>query len=226
MKTLLCALLFGGICLAEDEFPKHARVSIQYIEIPHAALTDLLGDGKSGAAIHEEALAMAKSGEAKILETCMVVSYSGYKGRVLSALQEIYPTEYSPPGFEPPKDFKNINPPIRGVTAFETRIAGITMEFEATIAFNNTMVDLRLLPEYVRRLRLETMMEYKDEWGDASLRMPIYETWSANTSLVLQSGKSELVSVITPAEQPAAAAPSRRVLLFVRADVIATLQKP
>lgn len=226
MKTLLCALLFGGICLADGQTTQHVRVSIQYIEVSHPALPDLLGNGDRGAVIHAKAMAMAKSGDAKILETCMVVSQSGYKGRVVSELQEIYPTEYSPPGFEPPKNFKSIDPPIRGVTAFETKIAGITMEFEATIASNNTMVDLRFLPGFVQRLRLENWMEHKDEWGDSSLRFPTYEKWSANTSLTLQSGKSELAAVISPEAQPPAPAVSRRVLLFVRADVIETHLEP
>jgi len=50
--------------------------------------------------------------------------------------------------------------------------------------------------------------------------MPIYEKWGTGTSLSLQSGKFELVSVITPKPDMPAPAVTQRILLFVRADVL------
>lgn len=227
MKTFLIALLFGGVCLAEEEAPQHARVTIQFIEVPHPPLTELLGGEETGgAAIHAKVMALAKSGEAKILETSMVVCGSGHKATVESTLEEIYATEYEPPGFEPPVDFKWFDPQTRAIAAFETKNTGITLEIEPTIGSNNAIVDLRFMPEFVQRLRLENWMEHKDEWGDASFGMPTYEKWAADTSLTLQSGKPELASVITPESQPPTPGVSRRILLFVRADVIASPMKP
>jgi hypothetical protein len=61
-------------------------------------------------------------------------------------------------------------------------------------------------------------MEHTDEWGDASLRMPVFETWRVNSSVTLMAGQSEMVSVITP--KSVTPAVSRKLLVFVRADVI------
>lgn len=229
MKTLLYALLFGGVSIAEDDVPPHARVSIQYIELPHPALVGWLGEGETGAAIHTKAMALAESGEAKILETCMVVCRGGNKATVESVLMEMYPRGVEADDFR--FTARASNPPYmdqikRSFPVFETQNAGITFDAELTIDADRPVVDLRVSPEFAQRLKLETWLEHKDQWGDASLRMPIYEKWATNSSLTLQSGKSELVSVITPEAQPPAPAVSRRVLLFVRADVIVTPLKP
>ena len=221
------ALLLGGVCHADLDSPKQVRVSIQYIEMAHPAMTELLGGGeKSGHAIHAKALELAKTGDAKILDTTMVIARSGQKATVESICEQIYPTEYEPPGFEPPKDFRWFDSASRGFVAFETRNTGITLEIEPTLGSDGVIVDLRFLPEFVRLLRDDIWMEHKDEWGVASLRMPVFEKWSANTSLNLMAGKFELASVINPKDQAPPPAVSRRVLLFVRADVIETPVSP
>ncbi len=68
-------------------------------------------------------------------------------------------------------------------------------------------------------MRLETMMEYKDQRGDASIRMPVYETWRTKTSLTVRAGQFSLVSVISPKRQAPAPFVDSRVLLFIRPDV-------
>ena len=225
--SILLMLLLCGVCHADRDTPKQVRVSIQYIEMAHPAMTELLGGGdKGGAAIHAKAIEMAKTGDAKILDTSMVIARSGQKATVESIREEIYPTEYEPPGFEPPKDFRWFDPASRGFVAFETRNTGITLEIEPTLGSDGVIVDLRFLPEFVRLLRHDIWTEHKDEWGDAFLRMPVFEKWAANTSLTLQSGKFELASVINPKDQAPPPAISRRVLLFVRADVIETPVSP
>jgi len=227
MKTILIAFLLCGICFGDQDAPKHARVSIQYIEVPHAFLMELLGgEETSGSAVHAKTMALSKTGEAKILETSMVVCRSGQRALAEAILEEIYPTEYEPPGFEPPNGFRWIDPLTRSYTAFETKNTGMILEIQPTMGQNPKIIELRLLPEFIQRLRLDTWLEHKDEWGDASLRIPVFEKWSANTALTLQAGKFELASVITPTEQPPAPAPSRRILLFVRADVIETPVSP
>jgi Flp pilus assembly secretin CpaC len=229
MKTILIAFLLCGICSA-NENPKHVRVSIQFIEVPHPVLTNLLaGDQTGGPAIHAKAMALSKTGAAKILETCMLVCRSGQKATVESIREEIYPTEYSPP--ELPGTFSGVrgartpsttplHPMLRAPTAFETRNTGVTLEVEPTVGENDQIIDLRLNPEVVTRLRLDTWMEHKDPWGNAPIRMPVFETWRANTSLTLLSGKFGLVSVITPKPDAPAPAVTQRILLFVRADVL------
>ena len=100
-RTAIIALLLlsCGICAANQDPPKLIRVSVQYIEVTHSVLTEMLaGKEKGGPGLHAKAIALAKEGKAKILETCMVVCHCGQKATVESLREVIYPTEYQPPG--------------------------------------------------------------------------------------------------------------------------------
>lgn len=234
MKPLLIgvALLCCGFARANQD-PKMIRVCVQLIEVSHPVLTELLGSPeKSGPAQHAKAIALSKEGKAMLLETAMVVSRSGGKATIESVREWIYPTEYNPTCVglfgPPPVVPQPLTPPLRPFTstAFETRNAGVTLEVEPTLGENEQLIDLRFVPEWVRLDRFDTVMEHHDEWGDASLRMPVFEIWRANTSLTLMAGKFELASVITPKAQPPVPTVSRRLLLFVRADVVPALHSP
>jgi hypothetical protein len=100
---LICValvLLSGGISVANQGQPKLVRVSLQFIEIPHPVLTELLVEKDSGGAnMHAKAVAFSKEGKAKILETCMVLGRAGRRFTLESIREEIYPTEYRPAGF-------------------------------------------------------------------------------------------------------------------------------
>lgn len=229
MKLVLIALtlILCGIATG-DQSPQQVRVSLQFIEVPHATLTDMLADpAKSSQALHDKAVALSHEGGAKLLETCMVTCRSGQKATLETIREEIYPTEYAPPGlpcsigsslpqpaYEPPT-----NPLFRAPTAFDTRNTGVTFEVEATSTAGG-MINLRLSPEIVTRLRLETLMEHTDQWGDGSIRMPIYETMRFNTTISVRSGKFELVSALTPKANARVPAVSQKILVFVRADIL------
>ena len=221
--SIALLVLTCGLCAAAGRLPEHVRVSVQYIEVTHPALTEMLAaKDKGGGAMHTMALAQAKDGKAKILETCMVVCRSGQKATIESIRELIYPTEYEPtcqglfgPGLEIPK-LPLLRP--NEFTAFETRNTGVTFEIEPTVGENGHFIDLRFVPEIVSLVRFDTWMEHKDPWGEAPWRMPVFETWRVNTGVTLQDGQFEMVSVISPkANAPAV---TRKILVFVRADVI------
>jgi len=115
-----------------------------------------------------------------------------------------------------------VNPLFRTPTAFETRNTGVTLDVEALLESDGT-VELRLSPEIVTQLRLETWMEHVDQWGDGSMRMPIFETWRFKTSINLAPGKFEFVSALTPKATAPVPAVSRKILVFVRADILPAL---
>lgn len=229
MKRFLIALslLTGGIAVANQEHPKQIRVSLQFIEVPHATLTEMLaGPEMNSQALHEKAFALSKEGKAKIMETCMVVCHSGESARLETIREEIYPTEYAPPEL-PCGNLSNkrlptdspMNPALRTPTAFDTRNSGFTLNVEALLNSNGT-IDLRLSPEIVTRLRLETWMEHTDQWGDGSMRMPIFEALRCNTAINVEPGKFALVSALSPKVNAAVPAVSHKILVFVRADVL------
>jgi hypothetical protein len=226
MKPQLLALTLAasGMCAAHQDAPRHFRVTIQLIAVPHPVLTELTGDGKkSGSALHDAAFAHVKEGKAKLLETCMVAGRSGQKTVIESNREEIYPTEYEPPLLpsgaammpQPP-----MNPAYRNITAFETRNTGVTFSIEPTVGMTKSDIDLRFKAEVITPVRLETWMEHKDQWGDASIRMPVYERWSVNTWLSLTNGKFELAAVISPKTTSHTSAALNKILVFVRADAL------
>lgn len=120
--------------------------------------------------------------------------------------EEIYPTEYQPPT-------PSTGPTYRSPTAFDTRNTGVTLEVAATSTSDRT-IELQLSPEVVTPLRLETWMEHVDQWGDGSIRMPIYETLRTDSSISVESGKFQLVSALTPHANAPVPADSRKILVF------------
>jgi hypothetical protein len=230
--TTSIALLSCGFCADDPYQPKLIRVWIQFIEVPHPVLTEMLAKEKPGGpAIHDKAFALSKEGTAKILETSMVMGRSGQRSTVESISEVMYPCEYDPPGWPfpdqkppvPPPDPTPRKPFIRpdqGV-GFATRNTGVTFEIEPTLNENERFIDLRFTPEVVSLVRQDIVMEHVDEWGDASLRMPVFETWRLNnTALTLVAGQFELVSVLTPKPNAPGPAALRKILVFVRADVV------
>ncbi len=227
MKSFIIALtlISCGTAAGASEKPTQFRVSLQFFEMSQPALTEMLAaHQKSGLNFHDETLALTKSGNAKLLETCMVVCRNTEKVSLETIREEIYPTEYAPPRLpcdlstghrmphEPPA-----NPLCRTPTAFDTRNTGVTWEVWATAAADG-MISLALNPEIVSRLRLETHMEHTDQWGDGSIRMPIFEAWKIQSSISVKPGKFELVSALTPKANPQIPGVTRKILVFVRVD--------
>lgn len=222
-------LVSGGIAVAHQDPPKFIRVCLQFIEMPHPVLSELLSEKETGGdQSHAKAIALTKEGKAKILETCMVLGRSGQRFTLESIREEIFPTEYQPselPCHIPSTkdsltDKSPTNPMFRTPTAFETRNTGVMLEVEPTMSGDERVIDIRISSEVVTPLRLETWMKHKDQWGDSSIRMPVYETWRVSTSLSVKSGSFELVNVISPKPTAPVPAVMRKILVFIRADIM------
>jgi hypothetical protein len=223
--ALSASLAALTVATAADVRPKNIRVCVQLIEVPHPVLTELLAaPDTSGPALHDQALALAKEGTAQLLETSVVTCHHGQKASVESIREQIYPTEYAPSvliselGQTPPPPKK---PRLRpdSFTAWETRNVGTTLEIEPTLAADGHLIDLRFVPEIIQLVRMDTFKQYVDEWGDASIRMPVFETSRLNTSVSLMPGQFEMVGAITPKPNTPGPAVTRKLLVFVRADI-------
>jgi hypothetical protein len=225
MKFFLPLLLLAlpGVCAAHQDAPQHIRMCFQWIEVPHPLLTELTsGEKKTGAALHAEVLAQVKQGKAKLLNTDVLVCKSGQKTTIQSFREEIYPTEYCPPGSDDIAYYPPFSPGVRGIVAFESRNVGVTVEVEPTSGNDDDIIDLRMNAEFVKPGPLVTWMEHKDRWGDAAVRVPQYERWNVNTSTALLNGKFEFVGLISPKTPQPAPALIHKIMLFVRADVLYT----
>jgi hypothetical protein len=128
----------------------------------------------------------------------------------------------SPPSSDPPPapEKKNYGPRPEWPSSFETRNVGVTLEIEPNLGPNNTLVDLRLAPEIVDRLRFETWVTHKDRWGDAPLRRPTYESLDTRTGITLVHSTWGFVGLHTPHHPDGGRDFSRKIMLFVRADII------
>jgi Flp pilus assembly secretin CpaC len=233
MKHMIFALLLATFQSAwghQDE-PLQYRISLQFIEMPHTTLTEILAtQEKNGQRLHDKTMALSKSGQAKILETCLVVCRSGQRACTESVREEIFPTEYEPPELPlyrpltqeekaalPPKPLRH--PSLRGATAFEARHTGITLEVEATTS-SDGMVDLRLAPELVTPLRIENWMKHVDAWGDASVLMPTYEVLRLLSSIHIKPGQFEIVGLLTPKMRDQGPVITRKIIVFARVDFL------
>lgn len=235
MRPFIIALAAGfamlAVAAAADERAKNLRICIQFIEVAHPVLTEFLaGPDTAGPLLHDKALALAKGGTAKLLETCVVMTRSNQKATVESIREVIYPAEYEHCVF--PNQLPTPPPPRKPLVrpdiycAWETRNVGTTLQIEPSLAENGRIIDLRFVPEIVQLIRLDTWMEHVDQWGDASVRMPIFGTWRLNTSVSLLAGQFEMVGVITPKPSTPGPAATRKLLVFVRADILPVPSQP
>jgi hypothetical protein len=208
----------------------HVRVIVQVVEVPHAALTTwTAGESLPGREIHDRAMKLVATGEAEVVETSVLIARSGERAIVESIAELIFPSEYNPPGFDQlplalmagglPAPFPHLRPAEVLSTSFETRNTGSTFEIEPTIGGGGKVVDLRVGFDFVDRAALATFTEFRDRWGDASVRMPIFDTRSMSISLTVTSGVFDLWNVFTPKPAAVPAATTRQ-LVFVRADVL------
>ena len=236
--ALSASLAALALATAAEDRPKNLRICVQFIEVPHPVLTELMAaTDTSGPVLHDKALALAKDGTVKLLETCVVMGRSGQKATVESIRELIYPTEYEPPGPWPPVPAPALGqatqtPPKKPLirpnfgNAFETRNVGSTLEIEPSLDATGRMIDLRFVPEILQLVRMDTFMEHIDQWGDASIRMPVFETSRLNTSVTLMAGQFEMVGAITPKPNTPGPAVTRKLLVFVRADILPVPSQP
>ena len=230
---LIPALLANGAA-ARDQGPAHVRVTMRVIEVPYAQVLKWTGGTPmKGREIHDQAVKLALAGDAEIVETCILVVRSGEKALAESIAEIIYPEEYNPPGSVPQPLSKPDSAEFRYKRAFETSVmssfatrnTGTTLEIEATIGSGRRLVDLRVSFDMVERASLTTWTEFRDQWGDASVRMPVFESKRLSSAITLADGVFELWNIFSP-EPLAVPAVTTRMMVFVRAEVVPVIQKP
>jgi general secretion pathway protein D len=231
MKKLVSRALIAFLCSA----PVRAdliRLHLEYLDVPHETMTEVMNseDADSGPALHARLRVLVKEKSARVFETSIMTIKSGQTGALESIREMIYPTEYEPSGLGSGVSTGGTVPGTDGVfplplrpssgTAFETRNTGVTLVAEARHDDGDKIIDLRLAPEIVNPLRLEEWMEHKDEWGDASQRMPIFESLRVSTGILLENGKWGFVGMLTPTDPTGGLVTERKLMLFVKADII------
>ena len=229
MKKWIIAVcfIFCEVAAGAQDRPQQTRVSLQFIEVAHTSLTEMLAsDEKNGETLYGKTIVLTKNGQATILESCMVVTRSGQRANTESIREEIFPSQYGSMdllnnfvGNDTFSPNQVTSPIFRQIFTFEPRNTGVTLEVEATVAPHG-MISIRVAPEIVTRLRLVNYMEHVDPWGDASYRMPIFECLRAISSITVKPGKFVFISALTPKMNGQGPVVMRKILVFIRADLL------
>ena len=219
--------------LAEhDTLPKLIRIQVEFIEVPHPALTALMESeaAKSDNALREAVGEMLKAGKARIMETQMCSTRSGQKATTEAIEEFIYPTEYEPAELPSEihvdgkdgaattsgRDFATGPTP----TAFSTRNLGSTLEIEPTMGAAGKIIDLRFAPEIVYHVKNTTWTEWNGHYGKAPIQMPVFYSLRISTGTVVMDGCYQMVAALSPKSECAFPDFDKKLMIFVRADVL------
>lgn len=209
------------------------RVSAQLVEISQNTLLELLNDkGNTSSNLYENIMALPKEAQGKIIETAVITTAEGERQMVETHLEMIYPTATTPPqipskaGFISEKERFNQfstrplpRPNFACPLEFETRNCGTKFEVCVTKR-EEDRCELLFALELIRLLKFDVIAAYKDQWGDASYRRPIFDVWRHQSTLIPLMGKFELVTTFTPQNNRPIPAPLTKVLVFVRCDFV------
>jgi hypothetical protein len=223
---------------ADANLPKFVRVQVEFIELPHEALTELLymnnPEEADAGAMRELVQEAIQKGEASVLETLVCTARSGEKALVEAVDEVIYPTEYEP--FQVPSEVKVavgdkeqspdlpalerlVAPPTP--TSFETRNVGGTLEIEPTIGANGKIIDLRLAPDLTWHTGESVWLERRDSLGNVTkVQMPNFYTIRMVTALTCLNGQYLMPAVVSPKGDAGASDRGRKVMIFVKCNVL------
>lgn len=218
-----------------DDLPKQIRVQVEFIDVAHEQLTELMFGEKPPAndvELRKQAGQLVKDGKATVMETLLCTARSGEKATSESIEELIYPSEYEPaqlpedPHSKDKEETDKAKPtrldsaigPLP--TAFQTRNLGSTLEIEPTLSEDNKIIDLRFLPQIVYHVGNQVWAEWKGEHGNSPVQMPTFYCVRLNTAVTLADGKPMFVAALTPKKQDGTPDNTRKLMVFVRADVI------
>ncbi|YCM45518.1 hypothetical protein V2O64_05730 [Verrucomicrobiaceae bacterium 227] len=211
-----------------NNLPKLIRVQVEFIEMPHTALTKLMKEPRKSANDTDLRAACDKlieKKEAIVLETASVIALPGQNATTESIKELIYATEYEPwelpttvPAEGEGSGPRSMTPPTP--TAFDTKNVGTTLEVEAQIDQNDKIVELRMTPTIVYFTGYESWANWDMEDTTGDLRMPTFYVLKVKTGTTLVAGQPLMVAALSPMDEEGNTDQSRKVMLFVRADIL------
>lgn len=207
---------------------KQVRVQVEWIEVSHEQLTPLLAEPRTStndSTLREQLAKLIKDGKASILETMLCTAPSGTKATSQSNEEFIYPTEYQEPALPcdppPPTPPLALNPEVGPVpTAFETRNLGSILDIEPTLIDDGKWVRLTMAPEIVYHVGDTLFSEWKSDHGNSPVKMPLIYSLRFNSTITLTPGRPMLAAALSPKNQAGFPDLTRKLMVFVRADVL------
>ena len=216
-----------------NDLPKLIRVQVEFIDVAHEQLTELMfGEHPSAndGELRKMVGGLVNQGKASILETMLCVAKDGQKATTESIEKFIYPTEFEP-AQGPAENHTNASGEKIGSeqrngavgpspSAWETRNLGSYLQIEPSLSDDQRMINLRFVPEIVYHVGDQVWAEWKDAHGRADIKVPLFYVMRTNTDITLAPRTFELAAVLTPKPTAPAPATLRKILVFVRADMV------
>ena len=212
------------------------RIQLEWIEIDHADLTELIEDDaamrnhghlSTNAGPMREALQeMIEKRKATLLDTSILNARSGQRAKVESILEYIYPTEYDPPGMlvtgeEETTSVAKSFSYLPQATAFEVRNLGTTVEVDPVLGADSRTIDLNLAPEIVYLADTTNYGTHVEGKSEVEITMPSFYTIKTTTQVTLMDGEPFFLGAHGPFnEKEGRVDQERRVLIFVKADLL------
>lgn len=225
-----------GRTLIED-LPKLVRVQVEWIEVPHTTYTRLMWEEseRESATPHQSldntplrrAVAeLVEEGEARVIDTAMIVAPSGERARVESQNEHIYPTEIDrlPSALEVPAPAGQDSPQIHVgrlpfPVVFEMRPVGTVLQIEPEIDRRVPIIHLALSPEVVYLAGETEWGTYQSEEGEVTIQQPSFYAMKLRTNLILMPGKHTLAGAVSPHHSETGMPDrERKVMIFVKGD--------
>jgi hypothetical protein len=216
---------------------KQIRVQVEFIDVSHEQFTELMFGPKPPAndgELRQQVAQLIKDSKATIVETMLCTARSGQKATSESIEEFIYPTEYEPSELpdnihvKDELDVEKAKAILRDLatgpspTAFDTRNVGSTLEIEPTLGADLKTIDLRFTPEIVYHVGNQVWAEWKGEHGNSPIQMPTFYTLRTNTAVILSDGHYMLTAALSPKNKEGVPDFTRKLMVFVKADVITT----
>jgi hypothetical protein len=209
---------------------KLLRIQVEWIAVESGAMTSLLREKPSSdTALRETLQGWIEDGEAELVDTSLVTARSGQRAKVEAIQEQIYPTDYEAPRLLNPEAEKGSKTVLvlPHAKAFETRNVGATLEVDPVLGADGRTVDLNLAPELVYLSGFDSWGNHEGEGGTVEIRTPEFFTVKTTTQVVAVDGEYCLLSAQSPRnEETGATDGSRKLMAFVRVDVIPVAAKP
>lgn len=215
-----------------SSLPRMVRVHAEFIELPQRIYTNLMAGPRSSSNDGDLRLRCSEliaAREARIVESLSSTVIPGTYATSESIGEYVYPTEYEPPGqLIPPGGQPGLgsfpfpkpgSPPIPS-PMHETKNTGSTLEVEVQIKNNAPIVDLRLTPSIVTLVDTIDWAVWKNKEVSVATSTPLFYAMVPKTGVTLVAGEPHMLCCLTPHDELGFPDPTRKIMLFIRADII------
>lgn len=213
----------------DSALPQMVRVHAEFIEVSHATFTELMAAPRTttnDTDLREKCAKLIERNDARIIETLTVNALPGQSATTENISEFTYQTEYEP-GLSAYPSQQEVVDITRSDTrfpspippSFDTKNVGSTLEVEANIT-NSKFVDIRMTPTIVYHTGEDVWGTWTN--GDVTVEssMPRFYVIKTVTGACVITGQTHMLSAHSPQDKTGSYDPSRKIMLFVRADVI------